>query len=99
MCTPQLVRSAVAPITGGIPETAAAAVLPAVLPQAPVAPGGAMGGVSAPPQAKATPQESRAPAAMASRAGAAMRDSTMLTGPGGVAPNLLSIGRSSLLGQ
>ncbi len=98
MCTPQLLQAGAAAVN---PATAAvAAAAPALIPQAPVAPG-AGGGASTPPASKAaaTPQESRAPAAMAGRAGGALRDPTLLTGPGGVAPNLLTIGKSSLLGQ
>ena len=50
------------------------------------------------PEAKAA--KNRAPDQAALRAGAAAMggSSTMLTGPGGVAPSLLSVGKNSLLG-
>ncbi len=95
MCTP---AAALLP-AGAATAAVGRGILARFAPMVATPPGAPVGGPPSVAQAVATPQQSRTPAAMAGRAGMAMRDPTLLAGPGGVAPNLLTIGRNSLLGS
>lgn len=54
--------------------------------------------VAAPPQSQASRQPDQSAARSAGARMAGGTSSTMLTGPGGVQPNLLNIGKNTLLG-
>ena len=54
---------------------------------------------SAPPQESKAPDTGAIRRAAAARVGAGQASSTLLTGPGGVAPSALSLGYNTLLGS
>jgi len=99
MCSPEAAALATAAQPAVIaPIAAAGMALGALMPKVPNPPGGEPAGRAPASQAERIPDQAglRRQGANGGPAGAA---STMLTGPGGVSPNLLSLGKNTLLGS